>query len=625
MQWLALYNLGFLLMIPAILALYLLKRKYEEQEISSTFLWQRLLRDREANRPWQKLKRNLLLLLQLAAAALLILALLKPAVPIEGASAAHTILVVDSSGSMLAKEGEGTRFQLAQKEAETVIEHLSGKQTVTLLEAGIQPRVVLTRSSDTKALRGALASIYARPGTADYHAAFSLAKAIALSDRGSEIIWLGDGAQEGLLASSDHLPAGSFRHIQIGSSRENTAIAVFAAQRREKAVEALLRIDNYGTRKQKGSVIVYGADNRMLDVSGFEVDGNSSRSVTFSNLPQRPAYHAVLKIDGDALAEDNERWSVPFSQEKAKVMLVSPQGNRFVSQALSLDPRVEVEKAERMPDGKKEPVNVWVLDRYVPERLPEGDVLLLAPGKSTDWLPYKTEGEITKAIEVKKQDHPLLKHVDWKNVHIASAASFGEMNGIEPLVVSGGKTLVAAGNIGASRVVILGFDIHASDFALRPAFPIFIQNALSWLSPAQATSAGAAYPGETMTLSFAPGAESRTMIRPDGTREELQTRGTALLYRIPEQTGLYQLEEVEGGRKTVRFFTAEMREEESRITPRAIQVAAVQPDSKEEQSGDGEKKTPGKGGGGQMELTFWLAALALLVAFMEWVVYQRGY
>jgi hypothetical protein len=50
---------------PIIVAMYLLKLRREEHKVSSTFLWQRMVRDVEANAPWQKLRRNLLLLLQL--------------------------------------------------------------------------------------------------------------------------------------------------------------------------------------------------------------------------------------------------------------------------------------------------------------------------------------------------------------------------------------------------------------------------------------------------------------------------------------------------------------------------------------------------------------------------------
>ena len=78
MQWLtpitALYAAAFT--VPLLVLLYFLKLKRTEQVVSSTLLWQRAIQDLQVNAPFQRLRRNILLLLQLLAliAALLTLA-----------------------------------------------------------------------------------------------------------------------------------------------------------------------------------------------------------------------------------------------------------------------------------------------------------------------------------------------------------------------------------------------------------------------------------------------------------------------------------------------------------------------------------------------------------------------
>src|SRR5258708_12728439 len=61
-----------------IVVMYILKLRRKDVVVSSTFLWRQVIRDVQANAPFQKLRRNLLLLLQLIAAALIIFPLSRP-------------------------------------------------------------------------------------------------------------------------------------------------------------------------------------------------------------------------------------------------------------------------------------------------------------------------------------------------------------------------------------------------------------------------------------------------------------------------------------------------------------------------------------------------------------------
>ena len=57
---------------------YLLKVRRHDEEVSSTFLWNDLIRDLAAHEPLQRLRWNLLLLLQLLALALITFAVARP-------------------------------------------------------------------------------------------------------------------------------------------------------------------------------------------------------------------------------------------------------------------------------------------------------------------------------------------------------------------------------------------------------------------------------------------------------------------------------------------------------------------------------------------------------------------
>src|SRR5690349_23369583 len=113
--------------IPALLVLYFLKLRRREVDIASTFLWKKAIQDLQVNSPFQKLRRNLLLLLQLLLLALLCLALMRPVANFKQGAGKLTVILVDRSGSMAAKDvdnGKRTRLEQAKRLALEVVDSM---------------------------------------------------------------------------------------------------------------------------------------------------------------------------------------------------------------------------------------------------------------------------------------------------------------------------------------------------------------------------------------------------------------------------------------------------------------------------------------------------------------------
>lgn len=132
MTWLTpLYaGIAAAIVVPTLLILYFLKLRRRDVEVSTTLLWKKAIQDLQANAPFQKLRRNILLILQLLVLAGLLLALGQPQIKGQTVKGQRQVILIDRSASMNAmdeKDGQGraiSRFEAAQKQAIALVESL---------------------------------------------------------------------------------------------------------------------------------------------------------------------------------------------------------------------------------------------------------------------------------------------------------------------------------------------------------------------------------------------------------------------------------------------------------------------------------------------------------------------
>jgi hypothetical protein len=104
--------------VPALLILYFLKLRRREQVVASTLLWKRAIQDLQVNAPFRRLRRNLLLFLQLLILGAGVFALARPIIRTEVANEERVVILIDRSASMNTREGDVTRLDLAKEQAE---------------------------------------------------------------------------------------------------------------------------------------------------------------------------------------------------------------------------------------------------------------------------------------------------------------------------------------------------------------------------------------------------------------------------------------------------------------------------------------------------------------------------
>ena len=189
--------------IPSLVILYFLKLRRRSVEISTTLLWRKAIQDLQANAPFQKLRRNILLLLQLLALAAALFAIAQPERTVEQTSSSRHVIMIDRSASMAATDGSGngsgdasdpsmTRLDAAKQAAIDVIDALdegdlfAGDAHEAMVIAFDTTAEVVERFTPDKArLRRAVESIQQTDIPGSIQEAFQLAQAHRPRARGS--------------------------------------------------------------------------------------------------------------------------------------------------------------------------------------------------------------------------------------------------------------------------------------------------------------------------------------------------------------------------------------------------------------------------------------------------------
>jgi hypothetical protein len=604
------------LAIP-ILLLYMLKLRRKQVQVSSTFLWEQMLREQQANAPWQKIKRNLLLILQLLILAALVLALVRPAIPVPTIASGSLIVLLDASASMNATDVSPSRFEQARYTISSLIDGLSPSSSMTLIQVGVTPGILAAAESDRSALKAALENAHVTQGTADWESALALAAGAARgSEAGSTTVIVSDG---GLPENS--LPAlpGDVRYLPVGESADNIAITALALRRGANGPELFAEITNFSD-SDRTVLLSFDFQNELFDARQLEVPAGESSSMTLGNLQNTAGiYRAnISSLDNnsplDALQLDNTAYAVYQTNTARRVLLVS-RGNLFLEQVLASLPNIQAFRALADENGNlqvpDETFDLYVFDGYAPGELPDGNMLFVRP---TSNPLFEVGAPFEDIANAQVNEHQLTRFVDWTNVHVLKAYQAQAPDWADVLIESEGRALLFAGERNGQRVAALTFDLRESDLPLQVTFPILFSNLINYLVPPSAFDAShPLQPGESLAIVPPPAAGQVVIASPSGETYPLAVEGGTLKFSHTDTTGYYAVNFLSPDSTSVEYFAVNLFEPaESNIRPReAIQIGRA----------DVAPGTPAQVG--QRELWTWLAALALLVLMIEWQAFHR--
>ncbi len=595
------------LTLPVIVALYFLRIRRPTRIVPALHLWPDQIRDRQANVPWQRLRFSRLLLLQLLVAAVLVGAAVQPVLPAGAGLAPHSIVLLDASASMQAKDVQPSRLEEAKREIGAMIDQLGPQDRMTLIAMQSKPRIVASASGDHDAMRRALDDVTASNGPADMTAALSLAAGIARAGEQSRAYLYSDGIIEPLrTAFANGLPF-PIEYHRIGVSGENVGLTSLVVRTGAQTRAAYLRVHNFG-QQSRTFTVEWRSDAGLIDVRPLSLTGGQAQDLV---LPVPDSASTVTaRIDArDNFSLDDAVTAIARTPSAFRVLLVTP-GNVFLEQALRLRTDFQVDVVTPAAYRGAAAYAMTVFDRFSPATLPNAPFVLVDPPAGSQLAGAAAVG--IGRVRASDAGDPLLTNVSLQDVHVARSQDLNTSRFGRALITSVQTPLVLVRDQ-PFRQVLVGFDIHDSDFPLRIGFPILIQNLSEWMLPPSVPSRSF-HPDESVTVVPETGATVVSVVRPDGSRREL-TAGSIATFADTDLVGIYTVEQTVAGKVDRAWFAVNLfSEAASQLAPvdrLTLPPARAFPASQSAHRGF-------------LQVWPWIALVALLLVVAEWLAFHRG-
>jgi hypothetical protein len=527
MEWLtpmiAVYTA--LVSIPLLLLLYFLKLKRREKIVSSTLLWKRAVQDLQVNAPFQRIRNNILLLLQLLMLLAILLALAGPILSLVSGPGRRYVLLMDRSASMNAVDVKPTRLGAAKEQAKVFVESLRSKAFFSLSDDSDKTmviafdnhaKVMCNFTSDKRQLNMAIDAITPSDGKSSLAEAIVAARAFAQSP-GTEADFLSaeEPAQlvlfsDGQISDLEQIVVGVDELVFhcIGGSHENVGITVMQARRsyeKPSQVNVFATLANYGDKEANCDVQLSINDDihavKLVTIpprkkgTGSDIAQSGKVAVNFSLSHAGAGIFELRKVKSSSREEDppdflrcdDVAWAILSPPRKLSVLLVTT-GNMVLESALQSCPVAQLKV--RSPSefdvmnpsvlSIEQPYDVIVLDNYLPTQLPKCRYLVL--GRPPDGI----DVSVTKILENQiivdwRQKHPILEYVNLTNLFAAKCYQMVLPRDAEILAEFNETPALAIVRRNGSVFLLAGFDILQTNWPFEPSFILFCYNATNFL------------------------------------------------------------------------------------------------------------------------------------------------
>ena len=503
-------GLWALIAVAVFVILYLRRPKPQEKVIPSLMF---IMQDNKRSKQYsffQKLLTNLLFLMQLLAILGLSLVVAAPFTKMKyDETLENTVMVLDVSASMHAKEKDIERFGKAVEEAKKVV---SGKNSIILAES--IPLIALENENSEIAL-DVLSKIKPRATTTNIGDALLLAKDIIGDNPGRIIVFSDFLSTEGpdievvktALSSEDKI----VDFVDVSNKAKNVGIIKLEVAKYNTKVY----VKNFNNEAKQVAIRIM-KDNKMVTETKVTIAPNSVENFIFDTPP------GISKVElepKDDLEVDDVAYIATPPKTKNSVLLITNEKSSNLESALESAKDVELDvvhppiltintKREKIDPYKHDVIIVYKINNVnkrdgivqgtfedIEDYVQKGGKLVIATQEDLKEINMRglpvidLKSRINKPTKVCVETiNQITKQFEKERCFTATGSYFGAeaKKGTITFASADDKTpLIVYGEKAKGKVVYYGILDEISDFKTLPGYPIFWSSLINFLVGAE--------------------------------------------------------------------------------------------------------------------------------------------
>ena len=616
-----LYPIGLLglIGIPILILIYIIKNRYTEQTIASTYLWRLSERFLKRRNPLSKITGIIGLILQLLLVTVLSLSIAHPQITLPG-KAHEYCFILDGSASMNMEINGKTRFERAKDEISEIVDDAKDGSTFTVIVVGDTTEILLEKSDDARKTVDRLASAVCSDSAADYVDAIGIAQGY-FDESPSALTYL--------LTDADYADTENISVINVARGENNISIEDISYVKSGK-----------NTVIVTGNAVSYGAD-RLVDVELYsnlsaeplgqtKVQAFKDEPTSFSfTVDVSEFYSLVVKTPTeDAYAADNMAVVYDVESENSYNAILVSDTPFLIEAAVEAVSNADV-KVMSTADYKKEEerlakldkvvtgYSLYIFDAFSPASLPkDGSVWFIGTDANVVGSGFSVQGEvlldsadvITKNTSTTSIVRKLTSGMVDDEIFVSKYIKYGIYGDFTTLFSYRGNPVVFTGmNDYGNREVVFAFNLHDSDITLSVDYLILLGNLLDYSFP-EVIEKTEYYCGDTAEINVISGCDSIRVETPDGQIIYTDTSSAVSEFELTE-VGEYKITISISGTERPSYYIYSSVPKEERKTETSLEYIGIQGEASSE------------GSDGRYDPLTLLFVLAALIFTAEWMVY----